>query len=65
MYLSSVSSRLLLHDTKSWDLKLSYGCYDGVIRDISWSDDSKYMLQVRSYHLLYGCLAVGLRFRFS
>lgn len=49
MYLSSISSRLLLYDTISWDLKKNYGCYDGVMRDISWSDDSKYMLQVRIY----------------
>ncbi|KOB75124.1 putative neural cell expressed, developmentally down-regulated 1 [Operophtera brumata] len=48
MYISSVSSRLLLYDTNSWDLKKSYGCYDGILRDISWSDDSKYILQVNS-----------------
>lgn len=52
MYLSSISSRLLLYDTISWDLKKNYGCYDGVMRDISWSDDSKYMLQVNSIGLI-------------
>lgn len=49
MYLASVSSRLLLYDPNSWDLKKTYGCYDGLIRDISWSDDSKYILQVNYY----------------
>ncbi|XP_041984562.1 uncharacterized protein LOC121737082 [Aricia agestis] len=48
MYLSSVSSRLLLNDVNTWDLKKSYGCYEGIIRDASWSDDSKYILQVNS-----------------
>ncbi|XP_023939751.1 uncharacterized protein LOC112047067 [Bicyclus anynana] len=52
MYLASVSSKLLLHDTSSWDLKLSNGCYDGIIRDVSWSDDSKYILQVNSVGLV-------------
>ncbi|XP_049876924.1 uncharacterized protein LOC126374359 [Pectinophora gossypiella] len=52
MYLSSISSRLLLYDTNSWDLKKSYGCYDGILRDISWSDDSKYMLQVNAKGLI-------------
>ncbi|XP_026496468.2 pre-rRNA-processing protein pro-1 [Vanessa tameamea] len=52
MYLSSISSRLLLYDTISWDLKKIYGCYDGVMRDISWSDDSKYILQVNSIGLI-------------
>ncbi|CAG5055770.1 unnamed protein product [Parnassius apollo] len=52
MYLSSISSRLLLYDTNSWDLKKSYGCYDGILRDISWSDDSKYILQVNSKGLV-------------
>ncbi|CAH2042727.1 unnamed protein product, partial [Iphiclides podalirius] len=52
MYLSSISSRLLLYDTNCWDLKKSYGCYDGILRDISWSDDSKYILQVNSKGLL-------------
>lgn len=56
MYLSSISSRLLLYDINSWDLKKSYGCYDGVLRHISWSDDSKYILQVFffvMYFILY------------
>ncbi|XP_047031199.1 uncharacterized protein LOC124638309 [Helicoverpa zea] len=48
MYFSSISSRLLLYDTNSWDLKKSYWCYEGILRDISWSDDSKYLLQVNS-----------------
>ncbi|XP_050352923.1 uncharacterized protein LOC126775167 [Nymphalis io] len=48
MYLSSISSRLLLYDTTSWDLKKTYGYHDDVMRDISWSDDSKYILQVNS-----------------
>ncbi|XP_050551162.1 uncharacterized protein LOC118266044 [Spodoptera frugiperda] len=48
MYFSSISSRLLLYDTNSWDLKKSYWCYEGILRDISWSDDSKYILQVNS-----------------
>ncbi|XP_072943039.1 protein NEDD1 [Epargyreus clarus] len=52
MYLSSVSSRLLLYDTNSWELKKSYGCYDGIMRDISWSDDSKYLLQVNAKGLI-------------
>ncbi|XP_034835041.1 protein NEDD1 [Maniola hyperantus] len=52
MYLSSVSSRLLLHDTSSWDLKISNGCYDGIMRDLTWSDDSKYILQVNSVGLV-------------
>ncbi|XP_068620111.1 protein NEDD1 [Battus philenor] len=52
MYLSSISSRLLLYDTNSWDLKKSYGCYEGVLRDVSWSDDSKYILQVNSKGLV-------------
>ncbi|KAM3959386.1 WD repeat-containing protein Grip71 [Aphomia sociella] len=52
MYFSSVSSRLLLYDCNSWDLKKSYGCYDGVLRDISWSDDGKYILQVNSKGLV-------------
>ncbi|KAG7301754.1 hypothetical protein JYU34_014742 [Plutella xylostella] len=46
MYLASVSSRLVLHDANSWDLKKCYGCYEGILRDISWSDDAKYLLQV-------------------
>ncbi|XP_039759510.1 uncharacterized protein LOC120633373 [Pararge aegeria] len=52
MYLSSVSSRLLIHDVNSWDLKFSNGCYDGLMRDVSWSDDSKYILQVNSVGLV-------------
>lgn len=52
MYFASVSSRLLLYDSNSWDLKKSYGCYDGVLRDISWSDDGKYILQVNSKGLV-------------
>ncbi|KAJ2948244.1 hypothetical protein O0L34_g7472 [Tuta absoluta] len=52
MYLSSISSRLLLFDTNSWDLKKSYGCYNGILRDISWSDDSKYLLQVNAKGLV-------------
>ncbi|XP_061720289.1 uncharacterized protein LOC133527355 [Cydia pomonella] len=52
MYLSSVSSRLHLHDTNSWELKKSYGCYDGLMRDISWSDDGKYILQVNCKGLI-------------
>ncbi|XP_032519768.2 uncharacterized protein LOC116771884 [Danaus plexippus] len=52
MYLSSVSSRLLLYDTNNWELKKSYGCYDGVLRDVSWSDDSKYILQVNAAGLI-------------
>ncbi|XP_053614459.1 uncharacterized protein Grip71 [Plodia interpunctella] len=52
MYFSSISSQLLLYDANSWDLKKSYGCYDGVLRDISWSDDSKYLLQVNSKGLV-------------
>lgn len=46
MYLSSISTRLLLYDINSWDLKKSHGSYDSIIRDISWSDDGKYLLQV-------------------
>ncbi|KPJ10405.1 Protein NEDD1 [Papilio machaon] len=52
MYLSSISSRLLLYDTNSWDLKKSYDCYEGMLRDVSWSDDSKYILQVNSKGLI-------------
>lgn len=52
MYFSSVSSRLLLYDTTNWNLKKSYGCYDGILRDVSWSDDSKYILQVNSKGLV-------------
>ncbi|KAL0869542.1 hypothetical protein ABMA27_005809 [Loxostege sticticalis] len=53
MYFSSVSSRLLLYDISSnWELKKSYGCYDGVMRDVSWSDDSKYILQVNAKGLV-------------
>ncbi|KAJ8718193.1 hypothetical protein PYW07_006123 [Mythimna separata] len=48
MYFSSISSRLLLYDSNSWDLKKTYWCYEGILRDISWSDDSKYLLQVNS-----------------
>ncbi|XP_075981366.1 WD repeat-containing protein Grip71 [Anticarsia gemmatalis] len=48
MYFSSISSRLLLYDINSWDLKKTYWCYEGILRDISWSDDSKYILQVNS-----------------
>lgn len=59
MYLSSISSRLLLHDTNSWDLKKSYGCYDGLLRHISWSDDSKYILQV-FFFVVYDFLATVL-----
>ncbi|XP_047526150.1 uncharacterized protein LOC125063650 [Pieris napi] len=46
MYLSSVSSRLLLYDTNNWELKYCHGKSDGIIRDVSWSDDSKYILLV-------------------
>ncbi|XP_028169221.1 uncharacterized protein LOC114359154 [Ostrinia furnacalis] len=53
MYFTSVSSRLLLYDVNSnWELKKSYGCYDGVMRDVTWSDDSKYILQVNSKGLI-------------
>ncbi|KAL4703473.1 hypothetical protein ACJJTC_010345 [Scirpophaga incertulas] len=52
MYFSSIGSRLLLYDTSSWNLKKSYGAYDGILRDISWSDDSKYMLQVNAKGLV-------------
>ncbi|KAJ0173914.1 hypothetical protein K1T71_010060 [Dendrolimus kikuchii] len=52
MYFTSASSRLLLYDSSTWDFKKSYGCYDGILRDISWSDDSKYMLQVNSKGLV-------------
>ncbi|CAG4948003.1 unnamed protein product [Colias eurytheme] len=52
MYLSSASSQLLLYDANSYDLKKSYKCYDGVLRDVSWSDDSKYLLQVNSKGLV-------------
>ncbi|CAG9795475.1 unnamed protein product [Diatraea saccharalis] len=52
MYFSSISSRLLLYDTSSWNLKKSYSCYDGILRDISWSEDSKYMLQVNGKGLI-------------
>ncbi|XP_050682460.1 uncharacterized protein LOC126977872 [Leptidea sinapis] len=48
MYLSSISSRLLMHDINSWDLIKSFGNSDALLRDVSWSDDSKYMLQVNS-----------------
>ncbi|CAB3257939.1 unnamed protein product [Arctia plantaginis] len=48
MYFTSISSRLLLYDVNSWDLKKSYCCYEGILRDLTWSDDSKYMLQVNS-----------------
>ncbi|XP_037295195.1 uncharacterized protein LOC115451797 isoform X1 [Manduca sexta] len=48
MYFTSASSRLLFYDSVSWDLKKSYGCYEGILRDVSWSDDSKYLLQVNS-----------------
>lgn len=48
MYFSSISSRLLLYDVNSWDLKKTYWCYEGILRDISWSDDSKYILQVNA-----------------
>ncbi|RVE49195.1 hypothetical protein evm_006202 [Chilo suppressalis] len=52
MYFSSVSSRLLLYDTSSWNLKKSYSCYDGILRDVSWSDDGKYILQVNAKGLI-------------
>ncbi|XP_059057582.1 uncharacterized protein LOC131851158 [Achroia grisella] len=52
MYFTSASSRLFLYDINSWDLKKSYGCYNGVLRDVSWSDDGKYILQVNSKGLI-------------
>lgn len=52
MYFTSASSRLLLYDCLTWELKKSYGCYEGLLRDISWSDDSKYILQVNSKGLV-------------
>ncbi|CAK1553111.1 unnamed protein product [Leptosia nina] len=46
MYLSSISSHLLLYDTNSWEVKYSYGKSEGILKDVSWSDDSKYILLV-------------------
>lgn len=50
MYLSSVSSRLLLYDTNNWELKYCHGKSEGLMRDVSWSDDSKYILLVCRYY---------------
>lgn len=53
MYLTSISSRLLLYDVNTWDLKKCYGSYENIIRDINWSDDGKYLLQVIHYCILW------------
>lgn len=63
MYFTSASSRLLLYDSSTWDCKKSYGCYEGVLRDLSWSDDSKYMLQVNSKGLIEILTAADLDVR--